>query len=80
VPDIRRADNDADPPPPAEALTSRVGVMGPSPTHAQSAAVDPLRAARVRLCVLCGGPLRAGQRVTRVQGSTIHVRCGNGAR
>ena len=32
-------------------------------------------AARVRLCVLCGGPLRAGQRITRIQGSTVHARC-----
>jgi hypothetical protein len=33
------------------------------------------QAARVRLCVLCAGPLRPGQRVTRIQGSTIHARC-----
>jgi hypothetical protein len=32
-------------------------------------------AGRVRLCVLCGGPLRAGQHMIRVHGSTIHARC-----
>lgn len=32
-------------------------------------------AGRVRLRVLCGGPLRAGQHLIRVHGSTIHARC-----
>lgn len=31
--------------------------------------------ARTRLCVLCGHPLRAGQHMIRVHGSTIHARC-----
>ncbi|MDT7713559.1 MAG: hypothetical protein QOG46_2389, partial [Pseudonocardiales bacterium] len=30
-----------------------------------------------RLCVLCGHPLRAGQHMLRVHGSTIHARCSN---
>jgi hypothetical protein len=30
-----------------------------------------------RLCVLCGHPLRAGQPILRVHGSTIHARCSN---
>jgi hypothetical protein len=33
------------------------------------------RLAATRLCVLCGRPLRAGQHMLRVHGSTIHARC-----
>lgn len=33
------------------------------------------RRAATRLCVLCGRPLRAGQSMLRVHGSTIHARC-----
>jgi len=29
----------------------------------------------VRLCVLCGAPLRVGQRLLRVHGTTVHARC-----
>jgi hypothetical protein len=36
--------------------------------------------ARPRLCVLCGRPLRAGQHMLRVHGSTIHARCSNTGR
>jgi len=36
--------------------------------------------ARTRLCVLCGHPLRAGQHMLRVHGSTIHARCSNTGR
>jgi len=32
--------------------------------------------AQGRICILCGGPLRAGQRLIRVHGSTIHAGCG----
>jgi len=32
-------------------------------------------AARTRVCILCGHPLRTGQRMLRVHGSTIHARC-----
>jgi hypothetical protein len=32
---------------------------------------------RVRLCILCDRPLRAGQHMLRVHGSTIHARCSN---
>jgi hypothetical protein len=32
-------------------------------------------AARTRVCVLCGHPLRTGQHMLRVHGSTIHARC-----
>ncbi len=35
---------------------------------------------RVRICILCGGPLRAGQRMVRVHGTTIHARCGRPTR
>jgi hypothetical protein len=38
------------------------------------------RVARTRLCVLCGQPLRAGQHMLRVHGSTIHARCTNTGR
>ncbi len=37
-------------------------------------------AGRVRLCILCGGPLRAGQHMIRVHGSTIHARCSSAKR
>ncbi len=30
---------------------------------------------RVRLCILCGQPLHAGQHMLRIHGSTIHARC-----
>jgi hypothetical protein len=42
---------------------------------ADAATLTQATAARTRLCVLCGGPLRAGQRILRVHGSTIHARC-----
>jgi hypothetical protein len=32
-------------------------------------------AGKARLCILCGGPLRAGQHMIRLHGSTIHARC-----
>jgi hypothetical protein len=31
--------------------------------------------ARTRLCILCGHPVRAGQRLLRIHGSMIHARC-----
>ena len=53
-------------------------------THPPPAALnaDSLQAnvARTRLCVLCGRPLRAGQHILRVHGSTIHARCTNAGR
>ncbi len=35
---------------------------------------------RLRVCVLCGDPLRAGQHVLRIHGSTIHARCSHSTR
>jgi hypothetical protein len=35
---------------------------------------------RPRLCVLCGNPLRAGQHLRRVQGSTVHASCRSSSR
>jgi hypothetical protein len=32
------------------------------------------------MCILCGRPLRAGQHILRVHGSTIHARCSNAGR
>jgi hypothetical protein len=32
-------------------------------------------AGKIRVCVLCGHSLVAGQRVVRVHGSTLHARC-----
>ena len=26
-------------------------------------------------CVLCGRPIRSGQKITHVHGSTVHLRC-----
>jgi hypothetical protein len=40
----------------------------------------PTRVARTRLCVLCGHPLRTGEHMLRVHGSTIHARCTNTGR
>jgi hypothetical protein len=52
------------------------------PDHVDAPASAPVAgellaasAGRVRLCVLCGGPLRAGQHLIRVHGSTIHACC-----
>lgn len=80
--EIRRAIYDPHPPLTTEPLTSNVDVSRRSftPRSATVAHADPPRSARTRLCVLCGEPLRAGQRLARVQGSTIHARCGHGAR
>jgi hypothetical protein len=36
--------------------------------------------ARTRLCILCGRPLRSGQHMLRVHGSTIHARCSSSGR
>jgi hypothetical protein len=36
------------------------------------------RVPRPRLCVLCGGPLRTGQHMLRVHGTTVHARCSQG--
>jgi hypothetical protein len=83
VPEIRRALDDPHPPLATEPLTAQVDALPGSLTPARSATVadaDPPRSARTRLCVLCGGPLRAGQRVTRVQGSRIHTSCGGDGR
>jgi hypothetical protein len=54
-----------------------------APTSALIGDVDGVmrtRVARTRLCVLCGQPLRAGQHMLRVHGSTIHARCTNTGR
>jgi len=40
------------------------------PERSHRAAAQPLR-----LCILCGGQLRSGQRMLRVHGTTIHARC-----
>jgi hypothetical protein len=50
----------------------RVDTPAPAPIAGELLSAS---AGRVRLCVLCGGPLRAGQHMIRVHGSTIHARC-----
>ena len=30
---------------------------------------------KVRRCPCCGGPIRAGQRITTIHGTSVHVRC-----
>jgi hypothetical protein len=83
VPESRRTIEDPHPPPATELSMAELDVMRASPICARPATareIDRPRAARMRFCVLCGEPLRVGQRLTRVQGSTIHVRCGNGGR
>ena len=32
-------------------------------------------AAKSRRCPCCGGPLRAGQRLTTIHGTRVHARC-----
>ncbi len=34
--------------------------------------------AGTRRCPCCGGPIRAGQRVTSIYGTSVHVRCASG--
>lgn len=47
-----------------------------TPAPGAVAGVSPAaRPANTRLCALCGEPLRAGQHLIRVHGSTIHTRC-----
>jgi hypothetical protein len=47
----------------------------PAPPIGRAEPLMPAFAARTRLCVLCGRPLRAGQHMIRVHGSTIHAQC-----
>jgi hypothetical protein len=35
---------------------------------------------RIRVCVLCGSPLRSGQHMLRIHGSTIHAQCSDTSR
>ena len=63
------------PPPSADAP-----LRAQPPAAAGLADVDGLlrpSARRARVCVLCGRPLRAGQRMLRVHGTTVHARCTN---
>jgi len=55
-----------------------VGARTP-PATPLIADADSLRArlTPTRLCILCGRPLRVGQHMLRVHGSTIHARCGS---
>jgi hypothetical protein len=66
-------------PPPASA---EANLSTHPPAAALIADTDSLQAnaVRTRLCVLCGRPLRAGQHILRVHGSTIHARCTNTGR
>ncbi len=60
-------------------LAARSIAPPPPPQPADDA--DVLRPlARLRICVLCGHPLRTGQHLTRVQGSTVHARCRSSSR
>lgn len=47
----------------------------PAPANDVEAPTVRAQAALTRLCVLCGEPLRGGQHMIRVHGSTIHARC-----
>ena len=51
--------------------------ISPSRAVARDSIVSPRAqyVSRVRVCVLCGDVLRPGQRIIRVQGSSIHARC-----
>lgn len=69
------ARRDAPPPP----LSPDASLNAHPPAAALIADPDDMRASvnRTRLCVLCGRPLRAGQHMLRIHGSTIHARCSN---
>jgi hypothetical protein len=47
----------------------------PLTDEASADAPVPVGLRPTRICVLCGHPLRAGQRMLRIQGTTIHARC-----
>jgi hypothetical protein len=64
---------------PALPIATQPAGAGPSATPV-IAGVTPARVARTRMCVLCGHPLRAGQHIMRVHGSTIHARCSSSGR
>ena len=71
---LRRPQRDTPPPIP----DAPVRVVPPAAAHMVD--VDGLLrlgARRARVCVLCGRPLRAGQRLLRVHGTTVHARCSN---
>jgi hypothetical protein len=51
------------------------GLPAGTPPVADANELQRAGVARTRLCVLCGHPLRAGQHMIRVHGSTIHARC-----
>jgi hypothetical protein len=64
--------------PPASAPSPDAALRAVPPAAARIAGVDGLRrpgARRARVCILCGHPLRAGQRLLRVHGTTVHARC-----
>jgi hypothetical protein len=63
-------------------LAARSIAPPPAPQQPRERAADPVLQSipRLRICVLCGHPLRTGQHLTRVQGSTIHARCRSSSR
>ena len=64
--------------PPASPTSPDAALRASPPAAARMADVDGLPrpgARRPRVCVLCGRPLRAGQRLLRVHGTTVHARC-----
>ena len=64
--------------PPASPPSPDAALRALPPATARIADVDGLLrlgARRARVCVLCGRPLRAGQRMLRVHGTTVHARC-----
>jgi hypothetical protein len=65
---------------PARETTKPVDQPQPTAAGAFADAPVPDGLRRTRVCVLCGHPLRAGQPMLRIQGSTIHVRCTNASR
>lgn len=47
----------------------------PTPPIADAEGLPGLSVPGLRSCVLCGMPLRSGQHVLRMHGSTVHARC-----
>jgi hypothetical protein len=74
TPPVRTATDPLDPARRPASPATRA-VIHPLPTIASRSL--PAKAGRTRLCILCGHPLRAGQSMLRIHGSTIHARCTN---
>lgn len=64
--------------PPTSPASVDAALCAQAPATASIAQADELirpNAIPARRCILCGHPLRAGQHLLRVHGTTVHARC-----